>query len=75
MSGEGSIQLHQQEAILLILISLATLAGDVDQEMLTLRPVVDYEMREIEFDRKEIEHKLRMQQLQNESEQLKIEEQ
>jgi len=37
MSGEGSIQLHQQAGILLILISLATLAGDVDLEMLTWR--------------------------------------
>ncbi len=43
--------------------------------MLNWRPVVDYELREIEFDRKEIEYKLRMQQLQNESEQLRIEEQ
>jgi len=43
--------------------------------MLNWRPVVDYELREIEFDRKEIEYKQRMQQLQNESEQLRIEEQ
>ena len=31
--------------------------------MLNWRPVVDYELREIEFDRKEIEYKQRMQQL------------
>jgi TolA-binding protein len=50
--------------------------------MLNWRPVVDYELREIEFNRREIEykqreiaHEQRMQQLQNESEQLRIEDQ
>jgi len=41
--------------------------------MLNWRPVVDYELREIEFDRREIAYRQRMQQLQNESEQLRIE--
>ena len=40
--------------------------------MLNWRPVVDYELREIEFDRKEIEYKLRMQQLQSEEQQRQI---
>ena len=40
--------------------------------MLNWRPVVDYELREIEFDRKEIEYKQRMQQLQIEEQQRQI---
>jgi len=40
--------------------------------MLNWRPVVDYELREIEFDRREIAYRQRMQQLQNESEQRQI---
>ena len=40
--------------------------------MLNWRPVVDYELREIEFDRKEIEYKQRMQQLKIEEQQRQI---
>ena len=40
--------------------------------MLNWRPVVDYELREIEFDRKEIEYKQRMQQLKIEEHQRQI---
>jgi len=38
--------------------------------MLNWRPVVDYELREIEFDRREIVHEQRMRQLKNEIERL-----
>ena len=41
--------------------------------MLNWRPVVDYELREIEFDRREIAHEQRMRQLRKEDEQRKIE--
>ena len=40
--------------------------------MLNWRPVVDFELREIEFDRKEIEYKQRMQQLKIEEQQRQI---
>ena len=38
--------------------------------MLNWRPVVDYELREIEFDRREIVHEQRMRQLKSEIERL-----
>jgi hypothetical protein len=41
--------------------------------MLNWRPVVDYELREIEFDRREIVHEQRMRQLRKDDEQRKIE--
>ena len=37
---------------------------------LNWRPVVDYELREIEFDRREIAHEQRMKQLKSENERL-----
>jgi hypothetical protein len=40
--------------------------------MLNWRPVVDYELREIEFKRSEREYELRMQQLEKEDEQQRI---
>ena len=40
--------------------------------MLNWRPVVDYELREIEFDRREIVHEQRMRQLRKDDEQRKI---
>ncbi|MFZ4803855.1 MAG: hypothetical protein ACOYLI_04240 [Synechococcus lacustris] len=39
--------------------------------MLNWRPVVDYELREIEFDRREIVHEQRMRQLESEDAQLR----
>ena len=39
--------------------------------MLNWRPVVDYELREIEFDRREIAHEQRMRQLESEDAQLR----
>ena len=39
--------------------------------MLNWRPVVDYELREIEFNRREIAHEQRMRQLENEDAQLR----
>jgi len=39
--------------------------------MLNWRPVVDYELREIEFDRREIAHEQRMRELENEDAQLR----
>jgi hypothetical protein len=39
--------------------------------MLNCRPVVDYELREIEFDRREIIHKQRIRELESEDAQLR----
>jgi hypothetical protein len=39
--------------------------------MLNWRPVVDYELREIEFDRREIIHEQRMRELESEDAQLR----
>ena len=38
--------------------------------MLNWRPIVDYELREIEFENRRIAHEQRMKQLKNENEQL-----